>query len=287
MRKTAIALSALFVLAALIAWNSPSITQTVLAQQGLGEPGSIDYLAQQASANGESMIVNPIMPFHEDVEGFDEARGAYTILVAQAVSNQSYAISPYNLETAATFNVSEIITTNTPHLCVNGSCGVPAGVPAPGANQLLLLKAGGSIVRNGVTVTQEWTELPDFTPGQTYLLFVDYDPTTRVGVPAIGPVGVFLVSSDTVSSVITDPDKASGLQDDITERFANSLSQLRAAINPQPTPTPTPTPTPSSCDPSIEQNCYDNGGDWDPSSCRCTMPYDPCMRKPWLCDQTY
>jgi hypothetical protein len=278
MRKTAIAFSALIALAALIVWNSTSITRPVLAQQGTAEQGSIDYLAQLATANGESMVVNTILPYHEDVEGFDEARGAYTILVAQAVSSQSYATSAFDIETAFTFNVTETLTTNAPHLCANGNCPVPAGVPAPGGNQLLLLKSGGSIVRNGVTVTKEWTELPDFTPGQTYLLFIDFDSASRVGVPAIGPVGVFLVSSDTVSSVITDPDKASGLQDDITERFANSLSQLRATLNPP------PPPPPSNCDQAQEQFCYDNGGTWNSSTCHCTQPFDPCTRKPWLCD---
>ena len=69
MRKTAIAL-VLIGIAALIIWNTPRITQTVVAQVGSPEPGSIDALAQQATANGESMIIAPIMPFHEDVEGF-------------------------------------------------------------------------------------------------------------------------------------------------------------------------------------------------------------------------
>ena len=275
MRKTAIAL-VLIGIAALIVWNTPRISQTVLAQVGSPEPGSIDALAQQATANGESMIVAPIMPFHEDVEGFDEAKGAYTIVVAQAVSSQSYAISDFNLETAFTFNVTETLKANSPHLCVSGACAVPAGVSAPAANQLVLLRAGGSIVRNGVTVTQTWTELPDFTPGQSYLLFIDYDSSTRVAVPAMGPVGVFLVTSaGTVSSIITDPDKASGLQDDITERYANSLSQIRATLNPQP---------PSTCDPAQEQSCYDNEGTWNSSTCHCTIPPNPCAHKPWLCE---
>jgi hypothetical protein len=271
MRKTAIAL-VLIGLAALIVWNTPKM----LAQIGSPEPGSIDALAQAANSNGETMVTAPIMPFHEDVEGFDEAKVAYTVVVAQAVSSQSYAISDFNIETAVTFNVTETLKSNSPHLCVSGTCAVPAGVAAPAANQLLLLRAGGSIVRNGVTVNQEWAELPDFTPGQSYMLFIDYDSSNRVGVPALGPVGVFLVSSaGTVSSLITDPDKASGLQDDITERYANSLSQIRSVLNPQP---------PTTCNSAQEQDCYDNGGTWNSSTCQCTLPFDPCLKKPWLCE---
>lgn len=44
---------------------------------------------------------------------------------------------------------------------------------------------------------------------------------------------------------------------------------------------------PSSCDPIQEQSCYDNGGNWNSSTCSCTYPPDPCINKPWLCDATY
>ncbi|MDQ3744486.1 MAG: hypothetical protein M3444_08895 [Acidobacteriota bacterium] len=277
MRKVTIAVLVAIGLAALIAWNTlPGVERTVQAQQGSPEPGSIDDLVQQATANGEVMVNSPILVSHEDVDGFDEAQANYTIVVAQAVSSQSYATSAFDIETAVTFNVTETLATKAPHICVSGKCSVPAGVSAPASNQLLLLKSGGSIVRNGVSVVKEWTDLPDFTPGQSYLLFIDYDPSSGVGVPAIGPVGVFLVSSSsTLSPIMTDPEKETGLQDDIAERFANSLTQLRNTLNP---------PPPSSCDPLAEQDCYDNAGSWNSSTCQCTLPPDPCLRKPWLCE---
>jgi hypothetical protein len=43
--------------------------------------------------------------------------------------------------------------------------------------------------------------------------------------------------------------------------------------------------TTAACDATQEQSCYDSGGNWDAGTCSCTIPPDPCIRKPWLCDQ--
>jgi Domain of unknown function (DUF4214) len=48
--------------------------------------------------------------------------------------------------------------------------------------------------------------------------------------------------------------------------------------------TDTPPPPPV-CDPQQESSCYNNGGTWDPDFCDCTYEPDPCIRKPWLCDE--
>ncbi len=44
------------------------------------------------------------------------------------------------------------------------------------------------------------------------------------------------------------------------------------------------------CNPVDEQSCYSQGGIWDPNSCSCIIdpgpdPPDPCLLRPWLCDQ--
>jgi hypothetical protein len=40
---------------------------------------------------------------------------------------------------------------------------------------------------------------------------------------------------------------------------------------------PPPPPPPPTCNPELEQACYNNGGTWNPSSCSCTYPVDPCL----------
>lgn len=204
---------------------------SVHAQQPPIEPGSIDDLVQKANANGELLVTAPMDVMHEGVEGFDDARTHYSMVVAQAVSKQSYAVSAYNIETWYKFTVTETLLTNAPHICVDDVCSLPADLPAAGANELWLAKSGGTIVRNGVTVDFQFNDFPDFNIGQKYLLFIDFNQSTRVGVPAIGPVGVFMVDNNGTLASIFNED--TGLKSDLSSRFGNSLSQIRNSIVPK------------------------------------------------------
>jgi len=48
------------------------------------------------------------------------------------------------------------------------------------------------------------------------------------------------------------------------------------------------TPYTFSCDPYQEENCYNQGGDWNSLNCQCYLPEpDPCLRRWWLCDGPY
>jgi len=275
MRKAVVALLVLVGLALtviLAGGGISAITRAVQAQIDPPPPGSISEMAQRASTNGELIVTSPISVAHDDVEGFDEARAHLTVLVARAVSSQSVATSPYNIETWFRLTVTETLSSQPAYKCVGGLCAPPAGVAPPAANEMLLAKAGGSLIRNGVTVNMQWSDFPDFTDGQSYVLFIDYDAAARVGVPAIGPVGVFAVDAYGKLTSVLQAD--TGLKADLAARFANDLNQLRATLNPPPAPT---------CDPVQEQNCYNWGGDWNPSTCICAN-MDPCIRFPWKCD---
>lgn len=254
---------------------APGIEPAAVVQQE-SAPGSIDAMAQQAISQGIDPITYPILVAHEDVEGFDEAQLNYSVVVARALSKQSLAISPYTIETWFRFELTEVLSAKSPHLCVGGACAIPAEVAPPGGNEILVPRAGGSVFRNGVTVNLEWAEFPDFTAGQTYVLFLDYDAGARVGVPAMGPVGVFLVDAYGRMSPVFNED--TGLREDLAVRFGNNLNQLRSVLNPQPQPT---------CEPETEQNCYNNLGEWNPSLCQCTLPPQPDREPcgPWGCTQ--
>src|SRR6185295_11432052 len=163
-------------------------------------------LVQNATANGEALVSIPVDIQHEDVEGFDQAKANYTIVVAQAVSKESFATSAFDIQTWYKFTVNETILANTPHICVSGKCSLPATLPAANSNELWLSKAGGTIVRNAVTVDFRWTDFPDFNIGQQYLLFIDLNQSNRVAVPALGPVGAFMVDSTGTMAAVLDED---------------------------------------------------------------------------------
>jgi hypothetical protein len=260
------ALTALLLLlgvAALVGTKANSSTGQNTIRMEAAEPGSIEELAQEAAANGQSYVGAPLLVQHEDVNGFEEAKTNYSVLVARADSRQTLQTSPFNVATWYRFTVTEVLSTKVPFVCVNGRCAPPAGVAGPGANELLLPKAGGSVVSNGVTVELAAQGFPDFALGQSYLLFIDYDASSRLGAPVLGSIGVFSVNaSGVLASVSPEP---SDLQTDIANLYGNSLSQVRGAFG-----------SPSTgCNSLMEQQCYNRGGSWDPGTCQCFYEPDP------------
>jgi hypothetical protein len=231
-------------------------------------PGTIDDMVLQALSNDQSLASVGIVGEHELAQTFDEAKTNYTVLLATANSNSSVQINPFSLATWTRFTLNETLSIVAPHVCVGGACTPPTGIAAAGPNELLVPKPGGNIFKYGVEVDLRLEGFPDFVNGQNYLLFLDYDPTSRVGAPALGELGVFAVNAN---GTITPVAASGDLKNDITTRFGNSLSQIRTALG----------SSPSSCNPTEEQSCYSRGGEWDSTTCSCFV--DPCLRKPSLC----
>lgn len=264
--------SSLLALIAIFAFARSAPPQAPPDLQGV-EPGSIDEMVMHALANGESEVTNAIVGEHEEVPTFDQAKTFYSVFVARADARQSLLLNPFVISTWWRFTVTETLSVVAPHLCVNNRCAPPAGVAAASGSQMLVPKSGGAIVKDGVLVDLQLQGFPDFTIGQSYLLFVDYDAAAKVGAPALGPIGVFAINAN---GTVTALSATSDLKDDIATRFGNSLSQIRTALgaggsNP-----------PSGCDPAAEQACYNALGEWDSTTCSCFN--DPCLQKPWLCD---
>jgi len=141
------------------------------------------------------------------------------------------------------------------------------------ANEMLVAKAGGSLTYNGVLLTAQNPEFPDFLPSETYMFVMQLDTASQVGVLSVGPSGAYSVDATSIMHP-TNP-ILNVYEADLSSRYGMSLTQMRAVLNP---------PPPSSCDPVQEQNCLDADGTWDPTTCHCTPYFDPCARKPWLCE---
>jgi hypothetical protein len=266
MKFKKIALTALLLtlgVAALVVPKANTSTGQITTKMEAAEPGSIEEMAQTAAANGQSYVGVPLLAQHEDVNGFEEAKTHYSVLVARADSRQTLQTSPFNVATWYRFTVTEVLSSKAPFVCVNGRCTPPAGVAGPGATEMLLPKAGGSVVSNGVTVEVALQDFPDFTLGQSYLLFIDYDASARLGAPILGAIGVFSVNaSGGLAALSPEPND---LKTDIANLYGNSLSQVRAALG---------APT-TGCNTLQEQQCYNGGGSWDPSTCQCFYEPDP------------
>lgn len=265
-----IGLTLLALLGLVVALSSAKPKPAIPQELQGATPGSIDAMVVQALTNGETLASNGIIGDHEFAQTFDEAKANYTVVLATANSKHSLQNGPFSIVTWSRFTLNETLSTVSPHVCVSGACAPPAGIAAAGSTELLVPKPGGNIFKNGVEVDLRLEDFPDFVTGQSYLLFLDYDPAGRVGAPALGELGVFTVNSNgTVTALVASSD----LKNDIATRFGNSLSQIRTALGSTP---------PSGCNPTDEQYCYSRGGEWDSGTCSCFI--DPCLRKPWLCE---
>jgi hypothetical protein len=218
----------------------------------------------------------------DSVESLDDAFARYTVSVGEPVLTRSYVIDDIGIATWHKVRVSETLSQKPLFQC--STCG-PLTLPDPPADllplnsdEILILRPGGAAQVGGVTFNEEVEQFPSFNVSQKYLFFLNYDSSKRVATAAIGPTGVFPVtSSDVLTSSLTDADGvviSNAVTDGMSARFGNSLTQLRNFFNP-----------PQSCDPdgSRAASCYDSGGSWNPTTCYCTPAFDPCIKKPSLC----
>jgi hypothetical protein len=287
-KRTAILLIALLILVVgtLSAIKSSSVRAL---PQATAQPGTLDWYAQQAQAQGVSGYTFESGNFeYSEPATWDTVLGLYSFLIVEPVQVQSYPSSSEDtIYSWYKFRVVETLQQKDSSSCP-GCPPLPDSVPAnmtpPQAGEIALVKSSGVLVRNGITLAAQESVFPDFTMGQRYLLIVELNPSTRIGSLDMGPLGVYLLdSSGHMTALVAASFRDNPFEADIANRYGNSVNQLRASLNPTPTATPTPTPT-SSCDPdgSRASACYDSGGSWSPATCKCT---DSCSspNRPWLC----
>jgi len=100
-----------------------------------------------------------------------------------------------------------------------------------------------------VVVEETVLSFSGFVQGQNYLLFLNLDPSTNIGQLDYGPSGALLVT--TQNTFARTIELAEGQLDPISSglaaQYSNSLTQLRAVLNP------------TNCDQTQQQDCIDNG----------------------------
>jgi len=240
--------------------------------------------AATAAAQGELILNYMTSGDFDQVETLDDAFARYTVLVAEPVISRTYVIDDIGVVTWYKLRVSETLAQRPPFQC--STC-APVSLPDPpadllplNADEILIYRGGGTAEVGAVTFHYEVEQFPAFSVAQKYLFFLTYDSSKRVASTDIGPTGVFVVTwPDVLTSYLTDGDGfviSNAVTDGMSARFGNRLAQLRNFLNP-----------PQSCDPdgSLQASCMDEGGIWHPTTCYCAPAPDPCMQRPWHCDQ--
>jgi len=248
-----------------------------------GSAFTLSGQAAAAAAQGEMFVTIMTSGNFNSVDTLDDAFARYTVSVGEPILSQSYVIDDIGIGTWYKVRVSETLSQKPVFQC--STCG-PLTLPDPpsdllplNSDEILVYRAGGTAQVGGVTFNDEVEQFPSFNVSQKYLFFLNYDSSKKVATVAIGPTGVFAVTStDGLTSYLTDADGlviSNAVTDGMSVRFGNNLTQLRNFFHP-----------PQSCDPDGSQAaaCYDSGGTWTASTCYCKPAFDPCLRKPWLCE---
>jgi len=259
--------------------SKPSVRAFFFRPQVTAEVYSLDWYAQDAQSRGEvSNVFSAGVIEYNHPETWDDVLANYTFIVAEVVDQKYYPSAPLsgppnNINTWCRLRVIETLQLKNVATCADCAPLVtpPADLPPAESDQILAIKHGGSLLWNGVNLTAVDNAFSNLMPGQRYLLILDVDPARKLGEFALGPRGAYIIGS--ANGLIAINPEANPYQSDLTNRYGNSLDQLRASLNP---------PQPTTCNPAQEQYCYSRGGEWDSTNCSCFV--DPCIRKPWLCD---
>lgn len=253
-------------------------TSVVRAQQGEPSEGSLRWYAQQAHASQQSSIsllisANPLI-----ANNLSEAISNNSVVVGELIEQKSVWYDPPDtIYTWYKFQLTETLTQKPYVPCENCTFSPtpPSELLPLQAGQVLLPLLGGTTVIDDIAFETRAGNVTPLVSGQKYLLFLNLNPDTSIGTTK--PQGIVLVNSDnTFASVLRMPiGESEPIVYGLATQYANSLNQLRNSLNP---------PPPSSCDPVQQQNCTDDGGTWNSNSCTCTPAFDPCLRKPWLCE---
>lgn len=248
-------------------------------QQNQPRIGSLRWYASQAKQQGKTHITFVIQPHYIGVSDLNSATSNYSSFVGELLATTTvWDEASDSISTWYKFRTTERLTQRTYYSCSECSTVTPPSELLPlQQGEFLVPLTGGSALIDDVVVESDLPDFTDMIAGQKYLLLLNFDEANKVGYLSIGPRGALLVTSqDTFAPVVSIPEgQTEVISNGLATQYNNSLSQLRAALNP---------PPPSTCDPngSQQQYCTSHGGFWHAEDCYCE--YDPCIRKPWLCD---
>ena len=276
-KRAAIILVALILaVAAVIAIKNPPVRALFIRpQEPSATPGTLDWYAQQAQEVGATTYefqASNVEYVHPST--LDEVLSEFSFVIAQPIEIRSYASDNSDIESWIKFRVIETLSLKTVPQCP--TC--PTEPTPPNdmlplqANEILASKVGGILTHNGIELIASNERFPDLLQSERYLLILDKYPSGVCNL-LMGAEGVYKIDGNGMMTPLQP--KIDPYHNDLLSRYGNSVNQLKTALG--------GTPTAGACDPDQEQNCYNRGGDWNPSNCSCQS--NPCIRKPWLCDE--
>lgn len=232
--KFAILLSVSVILLVLTSiWKTSSNYQQgqrygTIRQQAREDPTSLRARLKKAKPNASNEVIfGAPEPILADVSSLDEALANYSVIVAIPIDAMSIQTDPRNIVTYYKFRVLEKLSQK--HLPLTGVPeNLPSELPSLKDNEIYVLEGGGSVVIDGIKVTQK--SLYGYSLSEKYLLFTSKNSSETVAMVSLGKYGVFRISAnddDTLQPIATE---VTPVARDMKERHANKISRLKIAL---------------------------------------------------------
>jgi hypothetical protein len=216
----------------LVVMAAGASTLSAFGRQQSSEARSIIQQAAVAKERGERRlqisVPSNIAPQYNSVNNLDEAISNYAVVIARPVARQSIYMV-YTISTWYKFKVIENISDKT-FSDRPDHADAPKELLPVQPDEILIPKAGGDIVIDGVEVVCEENGFPQFEMSRTYLLFVKPDPFSskygRIGAFTLGPKGVFVERGDGLVEPLAQ--QSHPLSSELEKLYGNSLEGIKA-----------------------------------------------------------
>jgi len=207
----------------------------VSSQDPGSDPGSLQSIAEDALARGETEVFIDNSVTFEGVTDLNTALSKYTVVEATVTGKKSVQFGTSNIGTWYKFSLDSMIVQNPLRQC--GDCAPIPDPPsdiAPSAVEISLLHPAGTVLVDGASIFEGVPDYPDLQIGQQYLLFINYDATRQVAVANVGPPGVYIVSYNGDLSPIFTEESPNPIEAGLLAQFSNNVYAMKGSLNPVP-----------------------------------------------------
>jgi hypothetical protein len=191
--------------------------------------GTLKWFARLAKTKGQNRISKwgPHACYADEVKDLNDALLYYQMILAIPIEKQSLPFGDRDVITWYKFKIVEKLSHKElkPCQCIPPDLVAPQEMFPLSANEILVPQAGGSVMVDGVEITEDDLQFPRFALSTRYLLFLQTDDSGQIGLLGMGPTGVFVEQgNDRLEPLSRRPN---ALTSDITTRFKSSMQMLR------------------------------------------------------------
>jgi hypothetical protein len=189
--------------------------------------GTLRHQVARAKLRGERQLtLGGIIATYEQAKNLDDILARYSLVVAQPIEQRGYIGEHDSISSWYKFKIIETLSNPVaPHSFA--SFDLPAELLPLKEDEILVSRLGGTVPVDGLMVTIQEHNFPDFKRPQKYLLFLLIDPIQKVGSTGLGASGVLLIKDDATFEPINAYNL---LQNEIQRKYGNSLEDLKEKL---------------------------------------------------------